>query len=67
MVPQSGSQGFMEPEQRHILLLLLEIYNAITLVLQRDFIMVSLASLEHMERPDDATDRNGPFDGPSPP
>jgi hypothetical protein len=31
MVPQSGSQGFMVPEQRHILLLLLEIYNAITL------------------------------------
>jgi hypothetical protein len=33
MVPQSGSQGFMVPEQRNILLLLLEIYNAITLQL----------------------------------
>src|SRR5687767_8083754 len=31
MVPQSGSQGFMVPKQRHILLLLQEVYNAITL------------------------------------
>jgi hypothetical protein len=32
MVPQSGSHEFMVAEQRNILLLLLEIYHAITLL-----------------------------------
>jgi hypothetical protein len=32
MVPQSGSQEVMVSEQRHILLLLPEIYNAVTLL-----------------------------------